>query len=66
MKEMMVIERIGNDVVLNIFSGTRQNIGIGRDYAFYALPFEQWENLNLPYDHRSVSRIFISDFKTLK
>ena len=43
-----------------------QNIGIGRDYAFYALPFEQWENLNLPYDHRSVSRIFIFDFKTLK
>ena len=39
-----------------------QNIGIGRDYAFYALPFEQWENLNVPYDHRSVSRIFISDF----
>ena len=31
-----------------------QNIAVGRDYAFYALPFDIWKNLTVPYDYRSV------------
>ena len=27
---------------------------MGRDYAFYALPFDIWKELSVPYDYRSV------------